>query len=124
MDEHGILYDDALVVSGELCFATGYQGFLKLMGSDSPPSAVFSTNYDITLGVVTAARERGVQIPEDIDVWGYDCVNICRMMTPPLPVLHQPEQELGQKTAEYLIERLAGYSGPPRLTRLACELII
>ena len=124
LDEHGILYDDALVVSGELCFATGYQGFLKLMGSDSPPSAVFSTNYDITLGVVTAARERGVQIPEDIDVWGYDCVNICRMMTPPLPVLHQPEQELGQKTAEYLIERLAGYSGPPRLTRLACELII
>ncbi len=124
LDEHGILYDDALVVSGELCFATGYQGFLQLMGSGSPPSAVFSTNYDITLGVVTAARERGVQIPEDIDVWGYDCVNICRMMTPPLPVLHQPEQELGQKTAEYLIERLAGYSGPPRLTRLACELII
>ena len=32
----------------------------------------------------------GVRIPEDIDIWGYDCVDICRMMTPPLPVLHQP----------------------------------
>lgn len=124
LDEHGILYDDSLVVSGELSFATGYQGFLKLMGSGSPPTAIFSTNYDMTLGAVAAARERGARIPEDIDIWGYDCVDICRMMTPPLPVVHQPEQELGRRTAEYLIERLAGYEGPPRLTRLKCELIL
>ena len=119
-----ILYDDTLVISGELSFATGYQGLLRLMGSGNPPTAIFSTNHDITLGAVTAARERGVRIPEDIDIWGYDCVDICRMMTPPLPVLHQPERELGRQTAKYLIERLEGYSGPPRLTRLKCELIL
>lgn len=124
LDACGILYDDSLVISGDLSFATGYQGFLKLMGSGNPPTAIFSTNYDMTLGAVAAARERGARIPEDIDIWGYDCVDICRMMTPPLPVVHQPEQELGRRTAKYLIERLAGYEGPPRLTRLKCELIL
>jgi len=122
-DQH-ILYDDSLVISGELSFATGYQGFRTLMDTPNPPTAIFSTNYDITIGVITAARERGVRIPEEIDVIGYDCVEVCSMMTPPLPVVHQPEQEIGRTAAQFLIERLNGYSGSPRLRRLPCRLVL
>ena len=51
-----------------------------------------------------------------------DCVDICTMMKPPLPVVHQPEQEIGQFAAKYLIERLSGFDGPSRVTRLKCSI--
>ena len=85
-----------------------------------PPTAVFTTNYNITIGLVTAVRERTLRIPEDIDIFGFDCVEICIMLKPPLPVVHQPEQEIGQTAANYLIQRLKGYNGKPRTTRLKC----
>ena len=122
LSEHGILYDDELVISDQNAFATGYRGCETLLKLADPPTAVITTNYDITIGLVTAARERGLRIPEDIDVFGFDCVEICTMMKPPLPVVHQPEQEIGQTAAGYLIERLNGFDGPPRTTRLRCSL--
>lgn len=122
LSEHGILYDDALFISGGNDFATGYRGIETLMQLPEPPTAVVSTNHDITIGLVTAARERGIRIPEELDVFGFDCVEICTMMRPPLPVVHQPEQEIGQTAAQYLMERLEGYTGEPRVTRLKCRL--
>ena len=122
LSDHGIIFDDELVISDQNAFATGYRGCETLLGLENPPTAVFTTNYDITIGLVTAARERGIHIPEDMDIFGFDCVEVCAMMRPPLPVVHQPEQEIGQTAANYLIERLGGYDGPPRTTRLKCRL--
>ena len=123
LELYGILYDGALVFSGELSFAFGYQSFMEVMDTETPPTAVFSTNHDITMGVITAARERGLRIPEDVAVFGFDCVDVCAVMSPPLPVVHQPEQEIGRAAAAYLIERLEGYLGAPRMTRLPCKLV-
>ena len=123
LSDRGILYDDALVISDENDFATGYRGFETLMQQPDKPTAVFTTNYDITIGLVTAAREQGVHVPEELDIFGFDCVEICTMMKTPLPVVHQPEQEIGQTAAAYLIERLEGYTGAPRTTRLECRIV-
>ena len=92
------------------------------MNLPDPPTAVVATNHDITIGLVTAARERGIRIPEDLDIFGFDCVEIYTMMRPPLPVVHQPEEKIGQTAAKYLLERLEGYTGPARVTRLKCQL--
>ncbi len=123
LELNGILYDGTLVFSGELSFAFGYQSFGELMDSAVPPTAIFSTNHDITMGVITAARERGLRIPEEVDVFGFDCVDVCAVMSPPLPVVYQPEEEMGRLAAAYLMERLDGYSGEPRRTRLPCKLV-
>ena len=123
LSDHDIPYDDSLVLTGELEFATGYRCFLELMTSHTPPTAIFSTNYDITLGLITAAQERGIHLPAQMSVFGYDCVEVCSMMTPPLPVVQQPEQEIGQTAAKYLMERLNGYDGPPRQSRLKSKLV-
>lgn len=123
LSDYGILYDDALVISDQNAFATGYRGCETLLSLADRPTAVLTTNYNITIGLVTAARERGVRIPEDMDIFGFDCMEICTMMRPPLPVIHQPEQEIGQRAASYLIERLEGFSGPSRTTRLCCSIV-
>ena len=123
LSDHGVQFDDTLVISGQNTFATGYRGIQTLMRLREPPTAVFTTNYNITIGLITAARERGIRIPEDLDVFGFDCAEICTMMRPPLPVVQQPEQAIGSLAAQYLIERLAGFNGPPRVTRLECTIL-
>lgn len=119
---HGLSYDDALLVSDENTFAAGYRGCATLLRLEDPPTAILTTNYDITMGLVTAVREQGLRIPEDMDIFGFDCVEICTMMHPALPVVHQPEDEIGRTAAEYLIQRLEGYTGEARVTRLKCSI--
>lgn len=123
LSDHDIPYDDTLVLLGPNEFATGYLGFESLMALQDPPTAVFCTNYNLTMGLVTAARERGMKIPEDLDIFGFDCADICSMMKPPLPVVHQPEQEMGRLAATYLIQRLEGFDGDSRVTELKCRLL-
>ncbi len=123
LEQNGILYDSALARSGELTFTFGHESSRALMALDDPPTAIFSTNHDITMGVITAVRELGLRIPEDVDVFGYDCVSVYTAMSPPLPVVHQPEREIGRTAAACLIDRLNGYEGPSRHHRLPCELV-
>ena len=123
ISDHGLIYDDALLISEQNEFATGYRGCERLMEQENPPTAVFTTNYNITMGCITAARERGLRIPEDLDVFGYDCMEICTMLKPPPPVVQQPEEDIGRMAAVFLIERLEGYSGEYRTVRLPCSLI-
>lgn len=122
LSDNGILYDDNLVISDQYAFATGYKAIDTLLQLPDPPTAVFATNYDFTIGLITSIRERGINIPDQMDVFGFDCVEICTMMNPPLPVVHQPEEEIGRTAATYLIDRLSGYTGEPRLTRLKCNI--
>ena len=124
LSDHGILYDNQLVISDQNVFATGYRGCEALLRLEDRPTAIITTNYDITIGLFTAVRDQGLRIPDDIDIFGFDCVNVCTMMKPPLPVVHQPEQLIGQTAAQYLIQRLEGYNGETRLTRLKCELVL
>lgn len=122
LSDAGIFYDDNLVISGQNDFATGYRSCETLLTQEDRPTAVFTTNYDITLGFITAARERGIQIPTDMDVIGFDSVETCSMMHPPLPVVQQPDQQIGITAAQLLLDRLDGYTGNARTTRLKCRI--
>lgn len=123
LTDHGLLYIDDYFVTGENTFATGYQSCEALLALADPPTAVIATNYNITLGMITLLQERGLHFPSDIDAVGFDCVEVCTMMKPPLPVIYQPEAQIGQTAATYLMERLDGYTGPARQTRFACTYV-
>ena len=121
--DRDVLFSEDLFITGENTFATGYQGCEALLALSEPPTAIIATNHNITMGLVTVLRERGLRFPEDIDAVGFDCVDVCTMMKPPLPVIYQPEAQIGQTAATYLIERLEGYNGPARQTRLPCTFV-
>lgn len=123
LSEHGVLYDDTLFISDDNTFATGYWGGKRLLSQADRPTAIVTTNYDITVGLITAVREMGIKIPDELDVVGFDCVEVCTMMDPPLSVIQQPEQLIGQTAASYLLQRMEGLQDPPRITRLKCDII-
>jgi len=123
LSDNHIPYDDTLVCTGEYSFTTGYQSFRALMSMPDPPTAVFCVNYDMSIGVITAAQELGLHIPHDISVLGYDCVEICSLMSPQIPVIRQPDAMIGKTAGKCLLERLGGYDGPARVHRLKSELL-
>lgn len=123
LSDYEIPYDETLIRSGDMVVATGYQGLQSLLALPDPPTAILCTNYDIALGAITAARDTGLHPPGDIAIFGYDCEEIFSMMTPSLPVVMQPEEEIGTLAGQYLLERLSGFAGPPRCTRLANKII-
>ena len=123
LTDHDVLYNDDYFVTGENTFITGYQGCETLLMLPDPPTAVVTTNYNITLGMITLLHERGLHFPDEMDAVGFDCVEICTILKPPLPVIYQPEAQIGQTAAHYLMERLDGYAGPARQTRLPCTYI-
>ena len=124
LTDYNVLYDDALVISDENTFATGYRSGKHLLQMEDRPTAILTTNYDITLGLITAARELGGSFMKDVNIVGYDCVEVCTMMDPPLPVIQQPEQQIGQIAASYILERMNGFDGPVRTNRLKCRLVL
>lgn len=96
LEQAGIAYDPALVVEGEFTFESGIAGARKLLSLASPPTAIFAANDDTAAGVLRVAGERGLSVPRDLSVFGFDDTPISRHVYPALSTVHQPTHDLGR----------------------------
>jgi LacI family transcriptional regulator len=114
---------EALIQIGRYDFESGYRQFNSFMDMEHPPTALCVTNYDMTMGAVTAAHERNVVLGKDIGFVGFDAVDLCRIVSPPLSIVEQPTDLMGQKAGEVLLKRMAGETLPhPQVIRLKSYL--
>ena len=98
---------------------------LELLSRDSLPRAVFAANDMMALGAIAALNERGLRVPEDIAVAGFDDIPVARLVSPPLTTVAQFPTALGRRAAEMLFERLSGeYTGPGRRELLKYQLVV
>ena len=121
----GIAAEEALFVPGQFDFASGIAAGEALLALPAPPSAIFATNDEMALGVLTLAHRIGLRVPEDLSVAGFDDTSASLTSWPPLTTVRQPLEEMGRsvidalaqgpgETPEFrftLVER--GSSGPP-----------
>jgi len=82
-------------------------------------TAVFVTNYEMTLGAVIAINESGIRVPDELSVVGFDNMDLARITHPRLTVVTQPLAEIGARAAQIMLERLGG---GPRTTPLSLSL--
>lgn len=87
------------------------------------PSAIFTTDNTMTLGTLEGLQERGVMIPADIALLGFDDLEWTKVTSPPLSVVSQPVHDLGATAARTLLARIAGRDGPPRTHVLPTRLV-
>lgn len=99
----GIPYDDALVVDGGFSFELGIEGAKHLLDLPQPPTAIFAANDDCACGVMHEAFERGMSIPRDLSVVGFDDTPTSRQVWPSLTTVRQPCREMGRIAAEQLL---------------------
>jgi len=104
---------------------SGFKRMMELLEKDDPPTAVFITNYDMTVGSVIAMNEKDVKIPDELSVIGFDSIEIARMVKPPLSLVLQPTEEIGKAAAELILKRLKGdKSDFPLFKKLDAQLLI
>lgn len=122
-EDYRIPVDESLIRVGNYDLASGYRLFNRLMDLESPPSAICVTNYDMTIGAITAAHERGIALPEQVDFIGFDNIELCALVTPPLAFVEQPMEAMGEDAARLMLLRLEGSQEPAQLLRLKSKLV-
>lgn len=101
---------------------SGYQAAKRLLRMLPRPTAIFACNDLMALGVLLAARELGLQCPEDISIVGFDNLDFAEFTAPALTTVYQPGYQLGTTAARLLLERIAGLKQTPEKIVLPTEL--
>eukprot|EP01037_Dinobryon_pediforme_P015172 gene15172-15314_t len=108
-----IAFDADIVRDGDWLPLRGYQLACELLSLPKPPTAIFCANDLMAVGVLEAASEMGLRVPDDISIMGYDDQELARYTHPPLSTLTLPNYEMGRRATELLID-LAVHNKPIR----------
>ena len=102
----GVDVDDRLVAHGPYLYSSGVvHGSFLLEGAD-PPTAIFAFNDAIAGGILEAARQHGVRVPQDLSVIGFDDTSIASLCSPQVTVIRQPLQEIGAEAVRTVMSAL------------------
>ncbi|WP_318437760.1 substrate-binding domain-containing protein [Photobacterium leiognathi] len=123
MDEAGFSVEPSWVVEADFECEGGYNAFTQLHTNGTLPSALVVANDMMAMGVINAANELGIQIPEQLSIIGYDDIHIAKFMSPSLTTIHQPKYRLGQAAVETLLTRLDEPETAPRIIELEPTLV-
>jgi LacI family transcriptional regulator len=107
----GIAPDDALVRGVPFSHEQGRLATLDLLSAPQRPDAIFSSSVILTSGVLRALQERRLRWPDDIAVVGYGDSDWAPLVTPPLTVIQQPAQQLGEVAGQLLLAGRGGGAG-------------
>ncbi|RKR76427.1 LacI family DNA-binding transcriptional regulator [Frondihabitans australicus] len=112
------------LVPGEFLQKDGIAGGTALLSLPNPPTAIFAGSDLQALGVYEAARSKGLSIPDDLSVVGYDDLPLAEWAGPPMTTIRQPIVEMAEQ-ATSLVLRLSTGSAPERVrVELATDLIV
>lgn len=117
------LDDSGYVRTGGLGRADAAKEALALFDLAEPPTAILTPDSVLALGVLQAARQRGIAIPDQLSVVSFDDTEWAEVVTPPLSVISQPVHEMGQRAVDLLLDRIDGATGRDRHVRLRARLI-
>jgi LacI family transcriptional regulator len=112
-------------LEGDFLKESGYQGGIRFLRMGQPPSAIFATNDYMALGVYQAVIEKGLKVPEDIAIIGFNDIEFTAMKGIELTTIGQKKYEMGTIAVKTLVERIEGKkSGPTEEIFLEPELVI
>jgi LacI family transcriptional regulator len=93
---------------GDFREASGYQAAERLLSLPHRPTAIFVANNEMMAGTLSAVRQRKVKVPRELSLVGFDDARWAQYLEPPLTVVSQPAELMGQKAAQLLLTRLNG----------------
>lgn len=127
MTAAGLVLDERLVVGDGFDFETGRKCAKQLLGLPSRPTAIIAMTDDGAAGVLAAAHEMGLSVPDDLSVTGFDDLDLARKLWPPLTTVRHPLERM----AEFATRRLIASLQPlrrdiaplPMTLEVACEIV-
>lgn len=124
LEEYGIPFEERLAARASLTVEGGYRQMRRLLKESKDMTAVFVTNYEMTLGALIALNKEGVQIPQELSIVGFDNImDLSRVFRPSLTIVSQPMEQIGIQAARLMLERLSGdASAAPMTVTLSATL--
>ncbi len=123
LDAHIPVYDH-LMRQGNFHPSSGWQATLDLLTLPEKPTAIFACNDLMAMGVLRAAAECGVRVPQELAVMGYDDIELSSYTTPALSTVRQPKAEIGQTAVRMVLERIQNKDIPPRRELHPAQVIV
>jgi LacI family transcriptional regulator len=108
----------------EFLYDDGLAGGAALLDLPEPPTAIFAGSDEVALGVMEAARARGLRVPEDLSVIGFDDTQVARLASPQLTTIRQPMREMGTVALRTALQLAAGEKVDSHHVELATRLIV
>jgi len=124
LDNHEIPFAEDLVRFGDFDPESGYQQMKSLLGNGRRPTAVFVASDVVAIGAKAAIVEKGLSIPDDIALVGFDDVPLARYLDPPLTTVRLPASELATRASQMLIQLIQGETPAEQLVLLESQLIV
>jgi LacI family transcriptional regulator len=120
--EAGIAYDPRLVVAGDFHEEGGMRAVYQLMDSNVGFTAMFCVNDETAYGACLALFRKGMRVPDDVSVIGFDDLPASTYRVPPLTSVRQSVRELGERSAEAILQLIEGRR--PKITLPPVELVV
>ena len=118
-----IAADPELVVRVAIGREGGAEAMARLLDRTDPPDAVICTNDIVAIGALDTARQRGLRIPRDVAILGFDDIEAAALISPALTTMANPAREIGQAVGRLLLQRLdEPEPTPPQAIVFACRL--
>jgi len=124
LKDNGIAPLDELIFKGNYDQRAGFEACNRVLRLEDRPTAVMASNDDSAIGVLSALRQAGLTIPDDMAVTGFDDVQSAQFATPPLSSVHVPVRQLGTAAIDLLVSRLNDVQRAPQMRTLPVELRI
>ncbi|MBI1256880.1 MAG: substrate-binding domain-containing protein [Chloroflexi bacterium] len=125
MRDYGAPHDPSLLMIGTLPeFELGYQAALSLMKRSDPPTAIFALTDVVAVGVLHAAAQLNLNLPDDLSVMGFDDIPLAAYVIPALTTVAQPIYGMGQTAVEILMRRLHNQYQPHETIQLDTHLVV
>ena len=124
MQEGGAALKPELIIEGGFSETDGYYGFFKLFKQAPLPQAIFAVTYPVALGILLAADEIGIKIPDDLDLLCFGGSEYNRFIKPPLSFVDQPTEVLGKTAVELLLSEIMNPEQKPKNITIPTRLVI
>ncbi|MDX6041940.1 DNA-binding transcriptional regulator CytR [Scandinavium lactucae] len=120
----GITVDPHYIARGNFTYEAGANALEQLLALPQPPTAVFCHSDIMALGALSLAKRRGLKVPDDLSIIGFDNISLSEFCDPPLTTVSQPRFAIGREAMLLLLDQLSGQNVSSGSRLLDCELVI
>jgi LacI family transcriptional regulator len=106
MRDNRLKVPDYWIVETGFAEEDGYKGFIKLFRSGDLPEVIYAVTYPVALGVILAAQEAGISIPDDLQIVSFGGSIYNRFVAPSISYIEQPAEQIGKKALELLLDEI------------------
>jgi LacI family transcriptional regulator len=121
LGEAGIPMDDSLIEQGYYTYRSGLDAAEKLLAQRRPPTAIFASNDDMAAAVVSVAHRRGLDVPRDLSVVGFDDSSAATTVWPELTTIQQPVASMADSAIDILLRSIRNKD---RTTRVVVDHVV